>query len=71
MKSKTWVWVIIAVAILALIPIWRIAGSQKGYSAIEAIYKVAFKGEHKHIPKEEAIEHATEAYHFVGAPSLN
>lgn len=51
-------WVVIAVVVLSLLPIWRVAG-QGRYNAWEAI---AVSRKQRHITKEEAIEGASEAY---------
>ena len=56
----------VAVAtLIALAPIWRVAGSKQGYSAPMAAWK--HYREVKHITIEEAKSRAREAYRLSGA----
>lgn len=54
---------ILAVLLLAIAPIWRVAGSKDGYSAWEAARKHI--QEVKHIKAEEAVERARVAYRLA------
>lgn len=51
---------ILPIVLLALAPIWRVAGSKEGYAAWEAAVK--HLREAKHIPVEEAKSRARMAY---------
>ena len=53
-------WLLI-LAVLAVAPIWRVAGSKEGYPVWEA--GVKHLKEVKHIPIEEASRRARVAYH--------
>jgi len=54
-------WLVI-LGILGLAPIWRDPGWQGGVSFYEMLYNYATKPQKHHIPVEEAIEKARQAY---------
>ena len=56
---KWWGWLILLAVLGSVLPIWRVGGSKEGYTVWEVLGKTA---EHKHLPVEEALRRAREAY---------
>lgn len=54
---------ILPIILLAVAPIWRVAGSKEGYPA--PVAGIKHLREAKHIPVEEAIRRAREAYRIT------